>query len=777
MKIHTYQPEWVHFVLDDSPHDIILNWLKMGSNRVFIRSEEVTYSYLDTLKLIEDKIQIIENHNIPKGSIIGVYSDNSVDNIISILAIIISNYYIYSPIFDPVDSICADFVLTMNTCIAFNKTATSILDKETRKKIAYLAYTSGTTGKRKTVLASKSNLASMLNISDKYFSGLFKNHILMFDLSFDGSLASIIWTIANSGVLNLVDKNVKSNSKELVKYIVKNNIDTILCLPKQYELILKESFSVNQCLKAVVLAGEYAPSFLYDEHLKTTSSCKLYNAYGTTETSIWNSIFLCDKKTREESIPIGFPMKNSSFSISSNNDDFDGELIISGPCVCIGYISGERFNGSYRTGDIVKKSYGYYTFMKRIPNYIKRNGVRIPSDDVVRDIYKLSYIDNCEICFESPFEVIVNRNDLSISENDRYKIIQDIYKSLAKNYNINQMPTKIHYGEIGHSFKKPNGQNNLWENIIETMFVEALGVNKINPNLSFFENGGDSLTAISLVSGISKYFNVTIDIENVFKCSKISSIIRYIHNDIDTPRNIIQFLREAPCSSKAIVIFPPAAGLPLFYSGLSGRINNINILSIMPPLKNIQNYKTISDYSLYCIDAITSLKNIEIILSGFSYGAYWALETCHQLERIGIPIKSLILIDAPSTYNKNINVDEQSNHFINFLRKNSTISMGDSNYIDTVYDKFKSLYKSQEKALCNYELPDSLKTPLFTLTCTVKSDDPLFIDGSYVYHWRDIKTYNFISDSTIDAKHEDLFNKENIQILSKKIYEIIGNEL
>ena len=88
--------------------------------------------------------------------------------------------------------------------------------------------------------------------------------------------------------------------------------------------------------------------------------------------------------------------------------------------------------------------------------------------------------------------------------------------------------TEKHKVEIGREPYEA-ASNDTEEKLIHIL-EELLGIEKISVKDSFFELGGNSLKAATLISRIHKVFNVEIKLREIFECKTIKELARYIEN-------------------------------------------------------------------------------------------------------------------------------------------------------------------------------------------------------------------------------------------------------
>jgi amino acid adenylation domain-containing protein len=248
--------------------------------------------------------------------------------------------------------------------------------------LAYLIYTSGSSGDPKGVLVSHSGLVPMLKQQISFFQ-LDEHSRSFFCLSiyFDASLSDI-GTALLSGACLVIGGSQDLDPERLATTIREKKISYIDIPPSVLRLLPSTNFST---LKTIVTGGEVcSPEVARD----WAGRIRLINVYGPTECTICTSMILCDKNW--SSPDIGKPLDGVEYRIVA------GELWISSKGLAIEYLnkpelSKEKFieidgNRYYRTGDRVRLVGNRYIYQGRIDRQIKLQGRLIAPEEIEQAI-------------------------------------------------------------------------------------------------------------------------------------------------------------------------------------------------------------------------------------------------------------------------------------------------------------------------------------------------------------------------------------------------------
>jgi amino acid adenylation domain-containing protein len=271
--------------------------------------------------------------------------------------------------------------------------------------LAYILYTSGSTGNPKGVMLSHANALSFIDWCGETFpfgsEDVFSSHA---PFHFDLSILDLFVAIKQGATLVLFGEQLGKQPMQLASAISSERISvwystpSILSLLADYGKLDRHDFGA---LRIVFFAGEVFPVPRFKALRRFWTRPRFVNLYGPTETNVCTYYEVPEDESWEalDTFPIGrMCLPNRGRMIdetgSTAKDGSDGELVVAGPNVMQGYwnlpeqnarafLVDERGTRWYRTGDIVvDEGGGQYRYRSRRDRMVKRRGYRVELGEI-----------------------------------------------------------------------------------------------------------------------------------------------------------------------------------------------------------------------------------------------------------------------------------------------------------------------------------------------------------------------------------------------------------
>ncbi|OYD09084.1 non-ribosomal peptide synthetase [Paludifilum halophilum] len=288
------------------------------------------------------------------------------------------------------------------------------------KDLAYVLYTSGTTGKPKGVMVEHRNVHNLVHglyerVYKRYGEGL--NVSMLSTHVFDASVQQMFPALLLGHTLHIVPDEVKVDGRRLLSFYKENEIHISDGTPSHLRLLLEtlgEKKVETGSLKHFLVGGEALPQQVAEKFRQRFEPVEptITNAYGPTECCVQSTSYDIDPEMGEkyQTVPIGRPMPNESIYILGEHGELlpigvPGELCISGDGVSRGYLkrpelTAEKFVDNpflpgerlYCTGDIARWSAdGQIEYMGRLDQQVQISGHRIELEEIENTLRNFRY--------------------------------------------------------------------------------------------------------------------------------------------------------------------------------------------------------------------------------------------------------------------------------------------------------------------------------------------------------------------------------------------------
>lgn len=442
---------------------------------------------------------------------------------------------------------------------------------------AYVIMTSGTTGTPKGVeIAHNSAFNTINDLNKRYKISSNDSLIMVSAIDFDLSVYDIFGMLSVGGTIITLDEDNFKNPELWLKLIEKYKVTMWNSVPILFDMLvtMAEGRNIFIPLKLVFLSGDWIATTLPKRFYDRSENSLIVGMGGATEASIWSNYINIPMEIPENwiSVPYGKALKNQVYRVVDElgricPNYVKGELLIGGVGVAKGYKGDKELTEKkfieidgikwYKTGDVGRTwNDATIEFFGRTDNQVKVKGHRIELGEIEFVAKKFdSIVDCCATVVE--YGGLKKIALYIVCEND--KIEEDCLKRKLKDYLPEFMiPEQYHFSktrkitangklerkkikeliELEISEMSNKGQDKFFdellsdtEKILTEIWERKLKIKKIGTNDNYFELGGDSLLATSIINEISSKFNLEgkCTINMIFECPTI----RLLSNKID----------------------------------------------------------------------------------------------------------------------------------------------------------------------------------------------------------------------------------------------------
>lgn len=403
----------------------------MEGKTIYGRFREIVERFPDKPVVIQDDItftfaeldrkvnQIIAKFYNQKNKFVGIVMTHGVNQIAAMLAVLKSGAaYIPAEPFLPkarIDYMMKNAGVTLviddEFCKNLPKSDISFENRAKPDGIAYVLYTSGTTGKPKGVMIENH---SVVNYAEAFESEM---HIGPGDVmlqysvcSFDIFVEEVFATILNGGAIAIPSQDIHDGPLEGLMEFCKRHKVTILDGFPYFVADLNHKPDLMPETVNLIISGGDVVRANYITNLRDRN-IRIYNTYGPSETTVCSNYYRIDNATALEdgTFPVGKAVKNVEVKILDENlkevpQGEKGEICIFGEGVGHGYLGNppEQVNyvvlpdgkRLYRSGDLgYLLPDGNVAFLHRKDDQVMILGRRVEPEEVENVLNEYPEID------------------------------------------------------------------------------------------------------------------------------------------------------------------------------------------------------------------------------------------------------------------------------------------------------------------------------------------------------------------------------------------------
>jgi len=544
--------------------------------------------------------------------------------------------------------------------------------------LAYVIYTSGSTGKPKGVMVEHGNLACFnQNLTERYG---FKHGMKLAALTtytFDISVLELLCTLSIGVHVRVMDE---VDPVQILTQLQKHQINILQLTPSRLNQLTAVTPDYGQLshLDILMIGGEALPEKMYKDLRKALSHVSVLNVYGPTEATIWSTWLPIHDSTK---VNIGKPLIGEYVYILNEQGQLlpvgaPGELHIAGTGVTRGYLNrpeltqekfvadpfrpGERM---YKTGDIgCWLPDGNIECMGRVDDQVKINGHRIELDEISAVLQTHAKVKEAVVTARAVSrqekELIAYTTGSAEAAELRELLREQLPVYMVPTYyvNIEAIPLTSN-GKIDRkSLPTPNESHRPklenfapavtdTEKTLSTIWQDALNTTTVGIDDDFFELGGSSMVAVSVVNKTNSTINANVTVAGLYQLPTIRQLSGKIDSNAAHDVSPILLLKKG--EGMPLFIFPPWSSYPTIFTGF------VDSLKVKNPQYGIMYtedtehfpFKTLQDYAKYIVLHIKKLHpEGPYGLIGYSMGARTILEVAVQLQKAGHEIGLLAAI-------------------------------------------------------------------------------------------------------------------------------------
>ncbi len=432
--------------------------------------------------------------------------------------------------------------------------------------LAYLMYTSGSTGTPKGVQIEHRSIVRLVGQVDYVQLDESTCFLHAAPLGFDASTLEIWGPLLHGGRVAVLREEIPTG-RGIARLIAECGVNSAWLTAALFNTIVDEDATTLRGLRQLLTGGEA----LSPEHVRRAQAAlpetELINGYGPTECTTFTTTCSIPRPLSPDarSIPIGRPIADTQVYVLDSKLNrvpigVDGELFVGGLGLARGYLGRpdldlERFVANpfhhnerlYRTGDIVRWTPdGLLEFIGRSDHQVKIRGFRIELGEIESHLASLPQVKACAVVAHGD-TTATKKLVAYVVPNGETFAVSDIRSALesslpdfmvpavfvrlsslpvTKNGKLDRKALPVPASsrpDLPQPYRAPAAGD---ESKICAIFAAVLGLDKVGALDGFFELGGDSLSALRVLTRIREQGISDISVATFFAAPNAAALVR-----------------------------------------------------------------------------------------------------------------------------------------------------------------------------------------------------------------------------------------------------------
>lgn len=557
-------------------------------------------------------------------------------------------------------------------------------------QLAYVFYTSGSTGFPKGVMVEHHSVVNMIGSFNHSYRLRPADRVLQqAPLFFDVCIGEIFPVLSAGGTLCIPSPDDLVSMESRLRFIADNAITVLAATPSLLSLYNTHAEQLPS-LRLILSGGE---ALALTDIGKLTGRVTITNGYGLTETTVCSTYHTLGGEEDKgwdafHRIPVGRPIANTTIRILDTRGNLlpagvPGEIYIGGNGVARGYLNNpeltaERFipdpfdregKRLFRTGDLGRyRVNGDIEFLGRIDQQLKIRGLRIEPGEIEANLMQHPGLRDALVILheQKPGQkrligYLVPEKDQGVDTSNirsflnarlpdymvptTFVILDHLPLTLSGKVDNQSLPLPDFSEETEYVAPRDEIESALAQIWQEVLQIESVGVKS-----HFFELGGNSLRGIQII-GAANAIGLKVNPSDLIAnptIADLAAVCRHGAGGI----SVHTYLAPLAVSKKkpALFLTPALTGLGLCYLELLRLLpKNQAVYAFQNPgiYGERQPFDTMTDLTRFFLKQLDALDTTgPYLLGGFSFGGASAFALAQEMESTGRDVRGVFLLEA-----------------------------------------------------------------------------------------------------------------------------------
>jgi len=569
-------------------HERIADQARKTPERTALRYGGQRLTYADMERRAKDFALCIRDRGVRPGDVVAICVERSLDMVPAVLGILKAGAA-YLPIHPASPPQRIDFMIrdsgavlmisdrnllsavgSVSCPIVFTESVGSDREVEdipatvSLDYLAYVLYTSGSTGQPKGVCVPHRGLTNLFNAFSKE-PGISSDDRLLTvtTLSFDIATLELLFPLTCGATVVIGPTEAASDPYRLMDIIEEEKVTVFFATPATWRMLVAAGWRPRNRDLKILCGGEALSAELAAKLLDRSDH--VWNLYGPTETTIYST---CGRVTNGSPVSIGRPIDNTQCYVLDENLSrvplgIPGELYIGGDGLAKGYLNRpdltesrfvpNPFDGGltrlYRTGDRVRYlRNGELEYIGRFDSQIKLRGLRVEPGEIEAALLQHPSVRDAVVVareFAGDSQIIayiVPRRDITPDElrgalrlwlpdymvPSAFVMLDSLPRTTSGKVDRDALPSP---NFDGSRTKQRVPATTAEEKKLVEIWKKLLPVTEIGIQDNFFDLGGHSMLAAQFIGEIRESTGIAIPVSALFRAPTIESFARLLQQD------------------------------------------------------------------------------------------------------------------------------------------------------------------------------------------------------------------------------------------------------